>query len=57
MKNIINTGFAVDLLVKPSCNATFRKSVRGFFESIKKKCRELSLVSSECNVDVINMKQ
>ena len=57
MKNIINTGFAVDLLVKPSGNATFRESVRGFFESIKKKCRELSLVSSECNVDVINMKQ
>ncbi len=57
MKNIINTGFAVDLLVKPSCNATFRESVRGFFESIKKKCRELSLVNSECNVDVINMKQ
>lgn len=57
MKNIINTGFAVDLLVKPSCNATFCEGVRGFFESIKKKCRELSLVNSECNVDVINMKQ
>ena len=33
--------------VKPSSNATFHGRVRRFYESIKKKCRELSLVNSE----------
>ena len=33
--------------VKPSCNATFPDLTRRFFESIKKKCCELSLVNSE----------
>ena len=33
--------------VKPSSNATFPDLTRRFFESIKKKCCELSLVNSE----------
>ena len=33
--------------VKPSCNATFPDLTKRFFESIKKKCCELSLVNSE----------
>ena len=42
---------------KPSSNASLGYFIKRFFESLKKKCRELSLVNSECNVDVINMKQ
>ena len=47
MKNIVNTEFQSAGGVKPSSNATFPDLIRRFFEGIKKKCCELSLVNSE----------
>ena len=47
MKNVMNTGFCHGGGVKPSCNATFPDLIKKFFENIKKKCCELSLVNSE----------
>ena len=47
MKNVMNTEFQPGGGVKPSCNTTFPDLTRKFFESIKKKCCELSLVNSE----------
>ena len=47
MKNIVNTGAWHRGGEKPSNNATFVDLVKRFFESIKKKCCELSLVNSE----------
>ena len=47
MKNIVNTELQPRVGVKPSNNATFPDFIKRFFESIKKKCRELSLVNSE----------
>ncbi len=47
MKNIVNTEFQRAGGVKPSSNATFPDLIRRFFEGIKKKCCELSLVNSE----------
>ena len=43
----MNTGFCHGGRVKPSCNATFPDLIKKFFENIKKKCCELSLVNSE----------
>ena len=47
MKNVMNTGFCHGVGVQPSCNATFPDLIKKFFENIKKKCCELSLVNSE----------
>ena len=47
MKNVMNTGFCHGVGVKPSCNATFPDLIKKFFENIKKKCCELSLVNSD----------
>ncbi len=47
MKNIINTELQPRGGVKPSSNATFPDFIKRFFESIQKKCCELSLVNSE----------
>ena len=47
MKKIINTDFHSGGGVKPSGNATFPDLIKRFFESIKKKFCELSLVNSE----------
>ena len=46
MKNVMNTGFCHGG-VKPSCNATFPDLIKKFFENIKKKCCELSLVNNK----------
>ena len=47
MKKIVNTEFQHVVGVKPSSNATFPDLIKRFFESIQKKCCELSLVNSE----------
>ena len=47
MKNVMNTGFCHGGGVKPSCNATFSDLIKKFFESLKKKCCELSLVNNK----------
>ena len=47
MKNIINTELQPRGGIKPSSNATFPDFIKRFFESIQKKCCELSLVNSE----------
>ena len=47
MKKIVNTDFHSGVGVKPSSNVTFPDLIKRFFEGIKKKCCELSLVNSE----------
>ena len=47
MKNVMNTGFCHGVGVQPSCNATFPDLIKKFFENIKKKCCELSLVNNK----------
>ena len=47
MKNAVNTEFQSREGVKSSSNASFQGLIKKFFESLKKKCCELSLVNSE----------
>ena len=48
MRNVMNTSFRPSGWVsKPNSNASLHNLVKRFFESIKKKCCELSLVNSE----------
>ena len=47
MPNIINAELQPRVGIKPSISATFPDLVKRFFESIKKKCCELSFVNSE----------
>ncbi len=47
MKKIVNTDFHSGWGVKPSSNVTFPDLIKRFFEGIKKKYCELSLVNSE----------
>ena len=47
MKKIVNTDSHSGGWVKPSSSATFPDLIKRFFEGIKKKCCELSLVNSE----------
>ena len=47
MKNAVNTEFQHRGGVKHSSSAPFQDLIKRFFESLKKKCRELSLVNSE----------
>ena len=52
MKNAVNTEFQPrGGGVKPSSNASFQGLIKKFFESLKKKCCELSLVNSESTSD------
>ena len=47
MKNAVNTEFQHRGGVKHSSSDPFQDLIKRFFESLKKKCRELSLVNSE----------
>ena len=47
MKKIVKTDSHSGEWVKPSSSATFPDLIKRFFEGIKKKCCELSLVNSE----------
>ena len=47
MKNVMNTSFRPSGGIKPNNNASLHDLVKRFFEGIKKKCCELSLVNSE----------
>ena len=47
MKNVMNTSFRPSGEIKPNNNASLHDLVKRFFEGIKKKCCELSLVNSE----------
>ena len=51
MKNVMNTSFRPSGGVKPNNNASLHDLVKRFFEGIKKKCCELSLVNSESTND------
>ena len=47
MKNAVNTEFQSREGVKSSSNASFQGLIKKFFESLKKKCCELSLVNNK----------